>query len=111
MLNGNPVPSVRPGCSGLNVIYVEYLEAAPWNQRVYMGDERRFDRVALAMLRIAVQISLEEGHEGRIALHSLPQAEWFYRPSFEDMGIDPEENLRYFELATERVPLFVQGEL
>jgi hypothetical protein len=110
MLNMEPVSSRRPNCSDQQAIYVEFIETAPWNQGAYAGNDRRFDRVGMALLSISIQASLAAGCGGRLALHSLAQSEGFYRLSFEDLGIDPAENLRYFELDTERALEMLTGE-
>jgi hypothetical protein len=49
-----------------------------------------------------VEASLEAGYHGRIGLHSLRQADGFYRDScgMTDLGPDSEYfNLRYFEMS------------
>jgi hypothetical protein len=76
------------------VIYVDYLEAAPWNLRVATAT-LRFIGVGTALLVDAIRLSWEEGHEGRVGLHSLPQAEPFYgKCGLKRIGRDP----RYYDL-------------
>jgi hypothetical protein len=53
---------------------------------------------------------MEAGCEGRIGLHSLLEAEGFYRPSFQDLGFDPAEDLRYFEMNEEQAQRLLRGE-
>jgi hypothetical protein len=77
------------------LIYVDYLESAPWNVRA-AGADPRFIGVGTALLVDAVRLSREEGHEGRVGLHSLPQAEPFYaRCGLTRIGRDP----GYYDLA------------
>jgi hypothetical protein len=110
MLNTEPVPSRRPGCSGEQAIYVEYIETAPWNQAAYAGGVGQYQAVGLALLSIAVEASISSGCDGRLALHALPQSEGFYRRIFEDLGMDREENLRYFEMDSEKAQWLLQRE-
>jgi hypothetical protein len=37
-----PVSSRNPETDGFPMLYVEYLETAPWNQKAYAGANRRF---------------------------------------------------------------------
>lgn len=86
----------RPGrLSGGHVVYVDYLESAPWNLKGF-GESPRFLGVGTVLMAEAVRISSETGFEGRVGLHSLPQAEAFYdRCQMTRLGDDP----RYFDLA------------
>ena len=93
--------------AGKPLVYIEYLEVAPWNR----GDvsEQRFRGVGAALVTAAVDLSLSEGFAGRVALHSLPQAEGYYRNvcGMTDLGPDPAyDNLRYFEMTAEQAAEF-----
>lgn len=59
-------------------IYVDYLESAPWNLKNGV-EPPRFLGVGTVLLIEAVRMSADAGFEGRVGLHSLPQAEAFYR--------------------------------
>jgi hypothetical protein len=59
------------------VAYVDYLESAPWNLKS-SANPPRFFGVGTVLLAEAIRIAAEEGWEGRVGLHSLPQAEAFY---------------------------------
>jgi hypothetical protein len=59
------------------VVYVDYLESAPWNLKGF-SDLPRFIGVGTILMVEAVRLSLEMGLGGRVGLHSLPQAEAFY---------------------------------
>ena len=82
------------------LVYVDYLEAAPWN--VYpLVDEPEYKGIGLMLMQSAVQLSYDEGFHGRIGLHSLPQAEEFYRDTCGMQGCGPDqsyENLPYYEM-------------
>jgi hypothetical protein len=85
-----------------HVVYVDYLEAAPWNLKAFT-DPPRFLGVGTLLLADAVCLSVETGHGGRVGLHSLPQAEPFYaKCRMTRVGPDPDYyDLTYFEY-TER---------
>lgn len=82
------------------VLYVKYIETAPWNLRDYVGEKARYGGVGTSLIVAAIELSVEEGMRGRIGLHSLPQSERFYGSFMEDLGVDRHvEGLRYFELS------------
>lgn len=100
-----------PEQSGLPLIYVDYLAAAPWNLPGLMG-QSRFRRGGLALLVAAVQLSRESGYNGRIGLHSLPKAESFYhdRCGMTDLGKDIfYEDLHYLEMTEAQSAAFTEG--
>jgi hypothetical protein len=82
------------------VVYLDYLESAPWNLR-NTGQPPRFLGVGTVLMAEAIRMSHEEGFEGRVGLHSLPQAETFYEKcKMTRVGIDPRYyDLIYFEYA------------
>lgn len=101
--------SSRVGPTGRAVLYVEYIESAPWNLKDLV-DEPKFSGVGIALLEAAIELSEQEGFGGRIALHSLPQSEAFYRKYMTDLGPDQShEGLRYFEMSAEQARLFLEG--
>ncbi|VTU00489.1 Putative uncharacterized protein OS=Mesorhizobium alhagi CCNWXJ12-2 GN=MAXJ12_24667 PE=4 SV=1 [Gemmataceae bacterium] len=88
---------------GERLLYVDYLEVSPWNQRSPNGP-RRFLGVGRALIGQAIHMSRERGFNGRVGLHSLPQAEGFYSGicNMRRIGADPDYyDLVYFEY-TER---------
>lgn len=93
------------------LIYVEYLEVAPWN-RPELGSTPRLRGVGSALLTAAVALSREEGFKGRVGLHSLPQADAFYRRcGMTDLGPDAAyQNLRYFEMTVAQAHTFLEEE-
>jgi hypothetical protein len=81
------------------VVYVDYLESAPWNLKG-SSVQPRFMGVGTVLIAEAIRLSLEIGLNGRVGLHSLPQAEEFYksRCRMTDFGEDPGYfDLTYFE--------------
>ncbi len=104
-------PGREPSQVGKPLVYVDYLEVAPWN-RPDLGATVRLRGVGSALLTAAVALSDEEGFKGRLGLHSLPQADAFYRKiGMTDLGSDPAyQNLRYFEMTVEQARAFLGEE-
>jgi hypothetical protein len=77
----------------------------------------RYGGVGSRMMRIAIELSLEEGYKGRVGLHSLPgQArggpEWFYENTCKMVPVEAErdgEGLLYFELTPDKATEFLNG--
>lgn len=91
------------------MLYVDYLETAPWNYRPFQNPPR-YAAVGSLLIRCAIQMSLAEGVEGRIGLHSLEDAERFYedKVGMTRAGPDPwYHNLVYFELTPEAAVRFL----
>ena len=75
------------------------MESAPWNLKGASAPPR-FMGIGTVLIAEAVRLSLEMGLEGRVGLHSLPQAESFYknRCRMTEFGADPGYyDLTYFE--------------
>jgi hypothetical protein len=97
-----PVPARLPGRSA--VVYVDYLESAPWNLKEF-AQQPRYLGVGTALMADAVRLSHEQGLGGAVGLHSLPQAEPFYsrRCQMTRLGPDPAYyDLAYFEYTVEQ---------
>jgi hypothetical protein len=88
-----------PEQAGKHLSYIDYVESAPWNRQEIVTAPR-FKGVGITMIRAAIEISNDEGFQGRIGLHSLPRSESFYlKCGMSDLGVDGTyENLRYFEM-------------
>lgn len=94
---------------GRPLICIHFLATAPWNSPLVVA-QPRFSGVGTILLASAVQFSLDEGFSGRVGLHSLPQADdWYRRCGMTDLGPDPNEkqNLRYFEMTPEQAKAFL----
>ncbi|MEE9393349.1 MAG: GNAT family N-acetyltransferase [Planctomycetota bacterium] len=100
-----------PDDTGKPIVYVDYVEVAPWNWRIEsLGQKSRFMAVGAVLMRTAIRQSLEEGFRARVGLHSLPQAEVFYRNTcgMTPLGRDDEkQNLLYFEFSSEQAKSFL----
>jgi hypothetical protein len=71
----------HPDEKGKPLVYVDYVETAPWNVKPLMeplGKSARFGAVGTRLIEAAVRKSLEEGFKGRVGLHSLSTSEPFY---------------------------------
>lgn len=104
-----------PEQKGQSMIYLDYLEAAPWNLKPLMdalGQPTRFNGIGSRLVRHAVEISLEEGFGGRLGLHSLPLTETFYRDvcGMTPVGRDPsKQNLLWCEFTKQQANDFLAG--
>ena len=97
-----------------HLVYVEYLETAPWN-RWSATNKQEYKGVGTVMIAAAIQLSIDEGNHGRIGLHALPQADTYYRDvcGMTDLGPDtsysPQHPLRYFEMTESQAATFING--
>ncbi len=98
---------------GKPLVYIDFLEAAPWNWRVAsIGQERRLKGVGAVLMREAVVQSIDEGFQGRVGLHALPQAEQFYSRVCGMTRVEVEPGggpLVYFEFTRAQSKAFLQG--
>ena len=67
-----------PDQMNMPLVYIDYLEVAPWNWDEFYADPAKYRGVGPVLISAAINRSLEEGFQGRIGLHSLPQAIEFY---------------------------------
>lgn len=88
--------------AGRDLVYVEFVETAPWNWPVAcIGQPQRLKGVGLQLVELAIRWSVDLEYRGRLGLHALPQAESFYRGAchMTDMGPDAgHQSLHYLEL-------------
>ena len=97
------------GQKGKHLVYVEFVENAPWNRKE-LFDTPRYRGVGSILIRAAVVLSEELEFHGRIGLHSLPQANDFYANTCGMTNLGPDSNyqgLCYFEMTPEQVRAFV----
>lgn len=94
------------------LVYIDYLESAPWNIKGSAHNGPRFLGVGTVLIAEAVRISIDLGCDGRVGLHSLPQAEEFYekRCKMTRVGADPGYyDLAYFEYPDDRGIRFLES--
>jgi hypothetical protein len=94
---------------GKPLVYIEFLESAPWNQK-NMVDEPRYGSIGWRLIEAAIRLSISEGFKGRVGLYALPQADAFYRKC----GMVWVEGcvkcgMRLFELTQEAAKAFLEG--
>jgi hypothetical protein len=100
---------------GKLLVYVDYLEVAPWNLRPLMtslGRDPRYNGIGSRLIRYAVERSVEEDFAGRIGLHSLPLSEPFYVGAcgMTAVGRDPsKQNLLWCEYTPQQASDFITG--
>lgn len=97
---------------GRNLVYVEYIENAPWNRKELFSLPR-YRGVGSLLIKAAIALSEDLGFRGRLGLHSLPQADGFYANTcnMADLGGDRNyHNLRYFEMTPECAQAFITKE-
>jgi hypothetical protein len=94
------------------LVYVDFLESAPWNWELpEISQSARFRGAGMQLMESAVRWSDAIGFAGRIGLHSLSAAEAFYRDrcNMTDLGFDPDyHGLRYFECNDEQARRFLE---
>jgi hypothetical protein len=80
------------------IVYIDYLEVAPWNLKG-KAQPPRFLGVGTVLVAEAMRLSMESNLDGAVGLHSLPQSEKFYeRCCMTRLGPDPKYfDLTYFE--------------
>lgn len=96
---------------GKDLAYIEFVSTAPWNRPEISGVQQ-FHGVGLNMIRAAIELSRNEGFQGRIGLHSLGQAARFYREScgMTPLGRDPHyDDLDYFEMTPSQADGFCRS--
>lgn len=95
-----------------NLVYVDFLENAPWNRRELLFNPPRYRGVGTILMRAAIELSIDLGFKGRVGLHSLPQANSFYANTcgMTDLGMDSDpayKPMRYFEMPPEQAEAFI----
>jgi GNAT superfamily N-acetyltransferase len=87
------------------LVYVSFLEVAPWNRRNDVG--RRYRGLGVLLLQIASSWSLEKGTNGLLGLHALPAVVPFYQKlGFTQAPCPNEHHELYFEMSASRAAEF-----
>ena len=95
---------------GRPLVYVDFLEAAPWNLRRFVPDPR-FRGAGQSLMAAAARLSECLGYDGRVGLHALEQSEDYYARACQmsTLGPDREYNdLWYFEWTADAAGRFVR---
>lgn len=99
---------------GLDLVFLEYLATAPWNRPGFTPNPL-YKGVGRILVATAISLSFDLGFEGRIALHSIPQSESWYRDQCRmtdlgpDLDADPRGVLRYFEMTAAQAKSFISN--
>lgn len=90
------------------LVYVDYLSVAP-NNRATIVKPPKYRSIGTVLFMAAVQVSMSEGMEGRVGLHSLPAAAaWYLKLGLKDFGPDRSvQNLNYFELSSQQANILL----
>jgi hypothetical protein len=101
----------RLATKGRDLLYVEYVESAPWNLEMpEIAQRPELTGTGRQLMESVVRLSRAMDFEGRVGLHSLEQAEGVYRRwGLTDLGNDPDYlNLRYFEMSEAQARTFLR---
>lgn len=101
--------------AGKDLIYVDYLESAPWNVPALAQAANiplRYGLVGINLMAATVNLSIEETFSGRVALHSLPTSESFYtKIGMRQHSRDPlKQCLMWYEFTPELALKFLNGD-
>lgn len=92
---------------GDRIVYIDYLQVAPWNIPHKFRQDKRHKGVGSIMLDVASRYCANLGaqYQKGYALHSLPQSLEFYRAiGLNELGVDSNYlGLVYFELPSSMV--------
>ncbi len=94
--------------AGKELVYIEFLATAPWNRKEITAAPV-FRGVGSILVYETIKVSADEEFQGRIGLHSLPQANDFYENicGMTFVGSDcKKQNLSYFEMTPEQARRF-----
>jgi hypothetical protein len=105
--------STHLGAKNRPLVYVDFIEAAPWNWDIPpLNKVGRYRGAGVQLMELAVRWSMALGYDGRIGLHALGQAKTFYanRCGMQDIGPDAAyHNLSYFELTEANAKTFLRS--
>jgi hypothetical protein len=99
-----------PPDRGKPLVYVDFLETAPWNL-ASLVDEPKYGLIGIRMIEAAIRLSKEEGFHGRVGLLALPQAEDFYEKSCGMKRVQEagRHGMAWYELTREDASAFLKG--
>lgn len=95
---------------GKPLVYVDFLETAPWNSKEFTGTPV-YKGVGVRLMQAAARTSIRERFAGRVGLHSLAQSTPFYAGACEMAALGPDVNykgLEYFELAAAKAAMLLK---
>jgi hypothetical protein len=96
-----------PEQKGLPLVYISYIEVAPWNQKPIASIVPQFTGVGSLLMRAAIEASRANEFSGRVGLHSLRRSENWYRHKCGMTALGQQkQGLRYFEITPEQADAF-----
>ena len=102
----------EPSQRNLPIVYIDVVSVAPWN-RHGLTKTPKYKGIGSLLLGTALSVSVDEGLEGRLGLHSLPQSESWYRDVclMSDLGSDPAHpnSLVYFEFTPAQAQAYLNS--
>ena len=102
--------SRSPATLGQPLVYINYIESAPWNQ-ANSASALKYIGVGSILIAFAMLLSRDVGYNDVVGLHSLTAAESFYSHviGMTDLGIDTNyDGLRYFEMSQPQSTSYLQ---
>ncbi len=93
------------------MVYIELLTVAPWN-RTQLEKNINYKYIGKVLIAVAISLSIEEDFEGRIGLHSLPQACEYYEEKVNMTNLGPDsshQDLSYYEMNSEQAKQFLSS--
>ena len=100
-----------PSQVGLPIAYIDLVSTAPWNRWGFTTNPL-YKGVGPLLLGTAVGLSVHEGFDGRLGLHSLPQsASWYRKQGLTELGPDKNypNKLVYFEFTAADAQAYVSS--
>jgi len=101
------------GAANRLLVYVDFIETAPWNWDITpLNKVGRYRGAGVQLMGLAVRWSLSLGYGGRTGLHALDQAKTFYesRCGLQNLGPDATyHDLSYFELTEANAKVFLRS--
>jgi hypothetical protein len=103
----------RLGARNRPLVYVDFIETAPWNWDIIpLSKVGRYRGAGTQLMGLAVRWSIALGYDGRVGLHALPQARVFYEQRCRMQSLGPDvayHNLCYFELKASAARAFLRS--
>ena len=95
---------------GKPIVYVEFLETAPWNIKGLV-EEPFYGLTGQILMRAAIRLSIAEGFSGRVGLLALPQAEGFYKNKIGMQCVEGagSQRMEHYELTQVAARSFLDG--
>ena len=96
------------GGTGRDLVYIELLASAPWNRPTH-SEGAKYKGVGRVLIGTAIRLSIDQGFNGRIGLHSLATSGSWYKDVLRltDWGYDTVKGMQYFEMTDEQATAFL----